>query len=72
MAAIPLDNEAIRRRAYELSQLNPDATAEENWLLAEAEFLAAADLIRHEARIESAEDTADLMAKIEMAVYGHA
>lgn len=72
MAAIPLDKEAIRRRAYELSQLNTDATAEENWLLAEAEFLAAADLIRREARIESAEDAADLMAKIEMAVYGHA
>jgi len=44
-----VDGEAVRRRAYELSQEDPGAPPEENWLRAEAE----------------------LMAAIQMAVFGH-
>ena len=51
-----LDLDAIQRRAYELSQLNPDASSEENWLRAEA---------------ATREEEAELRAKIEMAVFEH-
>jgi hypothetical protein len=44
-----VDREAVRRRAHELSQENPDAAPEENWRRAESE----------------------LMAAIQMAVFGH-
>ena len=44
-----VDREAIRRRAHELAQENPDAPPDENWLRAESE----------------------LMAAIQMAVFGH-
>jgi hypothetical protein len=74
-----VDPEAIRRRAYELSQLHPNATAEENWLLAESELVAAAndrlaaatEHDRREAESKAAETTAALMANLEMTVYGH-
>lgn len=74
-----VDPEAIRRRAHELSQLHPNATAEENWLLAETELVAAAndrlaaatDHDRREAESRAAETTAALMANLEMTVYGH-
>jgi len=62
-----VDPEAVRMRAYELSQTNPNATAEENWLLAEAELAAAASRDKRKA----AEAAADLMANIELSVYGH-
>jgi hypothetical protein len=44
-----VDRKAVHRRAHELSQENPDAASEENWVRAEAE----------------------LMAAIQMAVFGH-
>jgi hypothetical protein len=66
------DPAAVRRRAYELSQLHPDATAEANWLRAERELLdAASEHDRRESEGDVAGDTANLMAKIEMAVWGH-
>ena len=78
-SSLRVDPEAVRQRAYELSQLHADATAEENWLRAEAELLAAAtdrlaaatEHDRREAEAENAEATAALMANIEMTVYGH-
>ena len=70
-AADGVDPEAIRQRAYELALLHPDTTAEENWLLAEAELLSAASKRRSEDEHELAEAAADLRAKIDMAVYGH-
>jgi len=66
-----VDREAVRRRAYELSQLHPHATAEENWLLAEAELAAATEHDRRAAEADAAESEAALMANIEMTVYGH-
>ena len=62
-----VDTEAIRQRAYELAQLHPDATSEENWLLAEAEL----EVKRRDAESSDAEDAANLRAKIDMSVYGH-
>jgi hypothetical protein len=35
-----LDREEIRRRAYELSLQDPDASPMDNWLRAESELLA--------------------------------
>ena len=62
-----IDPEAIRLRAHELSELHPNATAEDNWLLAEAELAAAAAKSAREA----AEAAADFMANVELNVYGH-
>ncbi|HLK44647.1 MAG TPA: hypothetical protein VKT18_01600 [Acidimicrobiales bacterium] len=53
-----VDEQEIRRRAYDLSQERPEAAAEENWLLAESQLRAA-------------ETQHDLMARIKMAVYEH-
>ena len=63
--------QAIRERAYELSQLRPRMTAEEHWLLAEAELLAAQEQERRIADLRAREDEAALMAKIKMGVFGH-
>jgi hypothetical protein len=65
-----VDPDAVRQRAYELSQQHPDATDEENWLVAEAELAAAAAKVEHDERT-AAEAAADLMASIELSVYGH-
>jgi len=62
-----IDPEAIRLRAHELSQARPNATAEENWLVAEAELAAAAT----ESEREAAQAAAELMANVELNVYGH-
>jgi hypothetical protein len=35
-----VEEDAIRQRAFELSQEHPEATAEENWLSAEQEIVA--------------------------------
>ena len=64
--------EAIRRLAYAYSLQHPEATAEENWLAAEAIITeAAAERERHEADRRGVEARANLLAKIEMAVFGH-
>ena len=60
----------IRKRAFELSQENPEATPEQNWLQAEAE-LRAAKSDPHEAERKAAEAAAALMASAEMTVHGH-
>lgn len=80
-AEVRVDDEAIRKRAYELAQERPEASAEENWLRAEAELRAAAGDARHpdtlgendrlEAERRAAEEEASLRAKIEMTVYEH-
>ena len=62
-----VDPEAIRRRAYEVAQRHPNATPEENWLLAEAEL----ECERRDAQSGAAEEAANLRAKIDMSVYGH-
>jgi len=36
-----IEEDAIRRRAFELSQLDPDASENENWLQAEREINAS-------------------------------
>jgi hypothetical protein len=71
--AAGVDVETVRRLAYELSRLRPDATPEENWLLAEGQLLTAATTPsgEREDRARADEAAANLMAKIEMDVYGH-
>jgi len=64
-----IDREAVRQRAFELSQVRPNATAEENWLLAEAELVAAAT--DPDRRATEAEEAATLMSKIQMTIHGH-
>ena len=63
-----VDPDAVRQRAYELSHAHPEATAEDNWLLAERELRAR---LEHERQLEVAEGTATFMAKVEMDVFGH-
>jgi len=62
-----VDPEAIRSRAYELSQARAGATEEENWLLAEAELAAEATKAEQEAK----EAAAAFMANAELRIYGH-
>jgi len=71
MSRYEVDDDAIRRRAHDLSIERPDATPEGNWHLAEAQLMAEATA-RREADVQSDEAAADLMAKIEMSVHGHA
>jgi len=69
-ARYEVTDEAIRARAYDLSIERPEATAEENWLLAEAQLCAEAEA-RREADVKAGETAAGLMATIEMSVHGH-
>ncbi|HUJ55818.1 MAG TPA: hypothetical protein VLW49_07500 [Gaiellaceae bacterium] len=70
-APVPeVDEESVRRRAHELSKERPDATPEENWLLAEAQ-LRAEEGRRRQDDAAAREDAANLMAKLEMGVFGH-
>jgi hypothetical protein len=62
-----VDPEKGRQRTDELSQLRQATTSEENWHFAEAELASAATKVEREA----AKAAADLMAHIEMSVYGH-
>jgi ATP-dependent helicase YprA (DUF1998 family) len=70
-ATDPVVEEAVRRRAHELAQAHPHATAEENWLRAEAELRADPSRRDRDAEARAAEEEATLRAKIAMNVYGH-
>jgi hypothetical protein len=67
----PFDVEDVRRRAHELSRLRPHATAEENWLAAEAELLAQSGTDPRAAAAAAAETEANVAARIKMTVFGH-
>ena len=70
MSKPSIDDELIRRRAYELSLLRPEATAEDNWLTAESQLLAEEEARRLQ-DVEAEEREADLMAHIKMSVLEH-
>ena len=65
-----VDAERVQARAYELSLERPDATPEENWLLAE-EQLREQEAKERALEAQAREDEANLMARIEMDVLGH-
>jgi hypothetical protein len=67
---IPLLAYRQARERLVLLEVSPQATADENWLLAESELRAAQQRER-DADAETAERAASLMARMEMAVFGH-